>query len=76
MLHESLAIEMQIDSLIEEGDFLAARYTERGTFRAPFRGHEPTGKSFEWFEMRDGRIARRWGARDHASQARQIGLPL
>jgi hypothetical protein len=42
---------------------------------------EPTGKTYEivameWFELRDGRIARRWGARDSASQARQIGLPL
>ena len=81
MLHESLAIEMTIDSLVAEGDFVAARYTERGTFRGPFRGHPPTGKSYElvameWFEMRDGKIARRWGARDHATQARQIGLPL
>jgi hypothetical protein len=28
----------------------------------------------EWFEVRDGQIVRRWGARDHASQARQIGM--
>jgi steroid delta-isomerase-like uncharacterized protein len=81
MLHESLAIEMTIDSIVAEGDLVAVRYTERGTFRGPFRGHQPTGKSFEvvameWFEIRDGKIARRWGARDHASQARQIGLPL
>jgi hypothetical protein len=30
----------------------------------------------EWFVLRDGRIHRRWGARDAASQARQIGLSL
>ena len=29
----------------------------------------------EWFEIREGRIARRWGARDGASQARQLGFP-
>lgn len=80
MLHESLAIELTIESIIAEGDLVAVRYSERGTFRAPFLGHEPTGKSFElvameWFEFREGRIARRWGARDSASQARQIGLP-
>jgi predicted ester cyclase len=55
------------------------RYTERGTFTGPFRGQTPTGKSYElvameWFVVRDGRIHRRWGARDSAAQARQIGL--
>jgi steroid delta-isomerase-like uncharacterized protein len=81
MLHESLAAEMHIEALVAEGDLVAARYTERGTWRAPLRRQEPTGKSYElvameFFEMRGGRIARRWGARDAASQARQIGLPL
>ena len=57
---------------------MAARYVERGKFIASFRGKEPTGESYElvameWFEMRDGRIHRRWGARDAASQARQLG---
>lgn len=40
-----------------------------------------TGKSFEvvameWFEIKDGKIDRRWGARDNAAQFRQMGLPL
>jgi predicted ester cyclase len=56
-------------------------YTERGTFRAPAFGKEPTGKSYElvameWFVIRDGKIQRRWGARDSASQARQLGIPV
>jgi len=80
-LHDGLRIVLTIEELVAEGDTVAARYTERGTFAGPFRGHEPTGKSFElvameWFTLRDGRIVRRWGARDHASQARQIGMPL
>jgi predicted ester cyclase len=29
----------------------------------------------EWFEIENGRIRRRWGARDGASQARQLGIP-
>jgi hypothetical protein len=53
--------------------------TERGTFRRPAFGREPTGASYElvameWFTERDGRIVRRWGARDAASQARQLGI--
>jgi|ERR1044071_2851869 predicted ester cyclase len=64
-----------------EGDTVAARYTERGTFVGPFRGNQPTGKSFElvameFFEIREGKIVRRWGVRDHASQMRQIGMPM
>jgi len=80
-LHEALAIQLEIEDMIAEGERVAVRYTERGTFRAPFRGQAPTGKSFElvameWFLVQDGRIERRWGARDHASQARQMGMPL
>jgi len=81
MLHESLGVELTIEEMIAEGDFVAVRYVERGTFRAAIRGTPPTGKSFEvvameWFEFRDGKIQRRWGARDMASQSRQCGLPL
>jgi steroid delta-isomerase-like uncharacterized protein len=78
-LHDAFAIQLQVDALIAEGDFVAAKYAERGTFRAAFRGRPPTGKSYElvameWFELRDGKICHRWGARDSAAQARQIGL--
>ncbi|HEY6140548.1 MAG TPA: ester cyclase [Thermoanaerobaculia bacterium] len=80
-LHAALQITMQIEELVAEDDTVAARYTERGTFVGPFRGNQPTGKSFElvameFFEIREGKIVRRWGARDHASQMRQIGMPM
>ena len=79
-LIEGYGIQLIIEEMIAEGDTVAVRYTERGTFRAPAFGHAPTGRSYElvameWFEIRDGRIARRWGARDAASQARQLGIP-
>ena len=78
-LHEAFAIELTVEAIIAEDDVVAVRYTERGEFRAPFRGNAPTGKRYEmvameWFCLRDGQIERRWGARDSASQARQIGL--
>lgn len=43
-------------------------------FQAPVFGVEPTGKSYElvameWSEIEDGKIRRRWGARNAASQA-------
>jgi len=42
----------------------AVRYTERGMFRAPFRGKAESGKSYElvameWSTLRGGMIARR-----------------
>src|SRR5262245_23295422 len=79
-LHEGFGVQLGVDQMIAEGDMVAVRYTERGTFVAPFRGNQPTGKSFElvameWFILKDGKIHRRWGARDAASQARQLGMP-
>jgi predicted ester cyclase len=81
MLHSAFAIELTAEEMIAEGNEVAARYTERGTFQGAFRGNEPTGRSYErvameWLVLRDGKILKRWGARDSASRARQIGLPL
>ena len=74
-------IQLQVESIIAEDDIVAVRYVERGTSIGSFRGGPVTGKSFEvvameWFEIKDGKIHRRWGARDNAAQMRQMGLPL
>ncbi|PQO44321.1 ester cyclase [Blastopirellula marina] len=78
-LIEGYGMQLTIEEMISRDDVVAVRYTERGTFAAPAFGQAPTGKSYElpameWFTIRDGKIARRWGARDGASQARQLGL--
>ena len=80
-LIEGYGMQLRIDALVCSGNEVAARYTETGTFREPAFGQQPTGKSYtlvamEWFVIHDGKIQRRWGARDAASQARQLGLPL
>lgn len=80
-LHAAFDMQLTVEEIIAENDRVAVRYVERGTFRSDFRGHPATGKSYEliameWFELRAGKIQRRWGARDSAAQARQIGLPL
>ncbi len=79
-LIEGYGMQLRIEGLVAEGSMVAARYAETGTFRAAAFGHEPTGRSYtliamEWFELANGRIRRRWGARDSASQARQLGIP-
>jgi steroid delta-isomerase-like uncharacterized protein len=72
-------LQLTVEEIISQGDTVAVRYTERGTSRGSFRGGPVTGKSFEvvameWFIMKDGKIHRRWGARDNAAQMRQMGL--
>lgn len=78
-LHHCLGTELTIESIVAEGDLVAARYTERGTSKVAFRGFPVTGKSYEvvameFFEMKDGKIHRRWGARDSAAIYRQLGF--
>jgi len=80
-IHAAFALNMRVEAIIAEGDTVAARYVERGTSVGSFRGGPVTGRSFEvvameWFVFKDGRIQRRWGARDNAAQFRQMGLPL
>jgi len=79
-LIEGYGMQLEIQELIAEGNTVAARYIERGTFKAPAFGYEPTGKSYElvameFFQIENRKIQRRWGARDSASQARQLELP-
>ncbi len=78
-LHDAFAIELTVDDVIEAGDTVAVRYTERGRSVGAFRGQGPTGQSYEivaieWFQMRGGLIYKRWGARDSGSQMKQLGL--
>lgn len=78
-LIEGYGMQLRVEEMIAEGNRVAVRYTETGTFTRPAFGKQPTGKSYElvameWFEIEDGKIKRRWGARDAASQARQLGM--
>lgn len=80
-LIEGYGMQLKIQGLVAEGNIVAVRYVESGSFRAPAFGNQPTGRSYEliameWFEITGGKIKRRWGARDAASQARQLGIPL
>jgi len=80
-IKSAFALHLNIEEIIAEGDVVAVRYRETGKSVGCFRGGPITGKEFEvvameWFQMKDGKIHRRWGARDNASQMRQMGLPL
>ena len=80
-IKDAFDIQLQVESIIAEGDVVAVRYNERGRSVGSFRSQAPTGKTFEvvameWFILKEGKIERRWGARDSASQFRQMGLDL
>lgn len=77
-LVDALEIQLTIEDVIAEGNTVAIRYSERGRSRGSFFDKPATGKSYqlvamEWFVIKDGKIHRRWGARDAASQAKQLG---
>jgi steroid delta-isomerase-like uncharacterized protein len=77
----AFAIQLHVESIIVQGDTVAVLYTERGISHGAFRGQPATGKVYEivameWFIIQDGKIHRRWGARDSAAQFRQMGLSL
>lgn len=79
-LIEGFGMRLEVQSIVAEGNTVAVRYIETGTFKAAAFGHDATGKSYElvameWFEIENGKIKKRWGARDSASQYRQLGIP-
>lgn len=78
-LIDGYGIQLRIEGMIAEGNIVAVRYLESGSFQAPAFGNQPTGRSYElvameWFEIESDKIKRRWGARDAAAQARQLGI--
>lgn len=80
-LTKVLCMQLKIEDIIAEADNVTVRYTESGTAKAPFFDKPATGKTYEliameWFIIKNGKICRRWGVRDAASQAKQLGWDL
>ncbi len=73
-------IRMEIDSLIGEGDLVAARVTSTGTNLGPIApGMPATGKSFttsqtHWFRVADGQLCEHWATRDDLTAMIQLGV--
>ena len=70
-------LQAAVESIVAEGDTVAARVVWRGVHKGPWRGIAPTGKRFEFrgmtfWRIRDGRIAERWAEVDFASLERQL----
>ncbi|MCM2577788.1 ester cyclase [Streptomyces meridianus] len=78
-LHAALEPVVTIESLIEEGELVSARYSFKGRHVGALWGMEPTGREFSatgqaTFRCQGGRIAESWWNNDYLGVARQLGL--
>ena len=63
-LHSSFNMKLEIEQIVESGQDIIVRFTERGHFVHAFRGQQPTNGTseviaIEWFQMEAGLIKRR-----------------
>ncbi|KRV48485.1 SnoaL-like polyketide cyclase [Wenjunlia vitaminophila] len=77
-LHTALEPVVTIESLMEEGDLVSARFSFKGRHVGTFWGHEPTGREFSGtgqaiFRCQGGRIAESWWNLDDLGMLRQLG---
>ena len=68
-----------IDSLIAEGDTVAARTTYSGVHTGSFMGIPPTNKRLSWhvmhfFRIANGKIAESWHSPDQLGMLQQLGV--
>ena len=72
-------LKPEVVEMTADDEHVSFRYTIRGTHKGEFRGHAPTGKSFEAPAMqigrwRDGKCVERWGVTDQSKILEQLGL--
>jgi steroid delta-isomerase-like uncharacterized protein len=71
-------LRVEVDHQFTEGDYVATRYTIRGTHDGALMGTPPTGRDVAFSGLtisrcEDGRIAEEWELTDTMALLRQIG---
>jgi steroid delta-isomerase-like uncharacterized protein len=74
-------LTFDIELLIAEGDYVAARWTASGTHTGPWGNVEPTGRSVTFsgvniFRFEDGQVAEIWNHRDDLGLQEQLGMAV
>jgi steroid delta-isomerase-like uncharacterized protein len=74
-------LEVAVDLIIGEEDFVVGRWTASGTHLGPWGALEPTGRRATFsavniFRFEDGKVAEIWNHRDDLGLAEQIGAPV
>lgn len=73
-------VEMRTVELLSEGDRVAGHFRCSGTHLGRWRGHEPTGRTFQdveevyFFTVREGRIVDTRGLEDTMRRQERLGL--
>ena len=71
-------LEVAIEDVIAEGDWVASRFVLRGTHRGPFLGVAPTGRAVELVgigvdRVSGGRLTESWVSLDGLGLLRRLG---
>lgn len=74
-------LQITVDNVIVEGDYIAVSMTVRGTQKGPFSGIPPTGKSvvvsaFEVIRIQNGKFVEHWGGTDNLDLLQQLGAVI
>ena len=71
--------QMTIETLVAEGDYVANRFTTRGTHKAPLMGIPQTNKLMvvhgqELHRLKEGKVAETWVCDDIPGIMQQLGI--
>jgi steroid delta-isomerase-like uncharacterized protein len=71
-------LSWQIDFILADRDFVAARWTASGTHLGAWAGVQPTGRSMRFsginvFRFSDGKVVELWNHRDDLGLMEQLG---
>jgi steroid delta-isomerase-like uncharacterized protein len=74
-------LQLTVDNIIAEGDYVAISLTARGTQQGPLLGIPPTGKSitvsgFEVIRIVNGKFVEHWGGTDTFNMLQQLGAVI
>jgi predicted ester cyclase len=74
-------LRLTVESIVSDGDMVAARVAFRGTHRGEFQGLPPTNREvaltgMELDRMVDGKVAEHWVELDQVALLQQLGLTI
>src|SRR6266498_2132823 len=74
-------LEVTVDLIVGEEDFVVGRWTASGTHRGPWGALEPTGRRATFsavniFRFENGKVTEIWNHRDDLGLMQQIGAPV
>jgi predicted ester cyclase len=74
-------LQIRLDSIVAEGDYVAVYGTVKGTQQGTFQGIPPTGKQVtvwacELIRIENGKMIEHWGGTDNLVLVQQLGMTL